>query len=224
MGMERIPEPELMDEAEQAKAYAEADFAEPHSRLVNLCREFLAGHEVNGYVLDLGCGPGDVSIRFARAFPACRLHGVDGSEAMLAEGERLLAGATDLAGRVSLYKGYLPGAVLPRESYDMVFSNSLLHHLHDPQVLWRSVRRWAAPGAAVFIADLMRTESPAEAARFVELYAANEPEILKKDFYNSLLAAFTPAEIETQLARAGLNGLAVSVVSDRHLVIAGYNL
>jgi hypothetical protein len=32
--MQRIPEPELMDEAEQARAYALADFAEPNERFV----------------------------------------------------------------------------------------------------------------------------------------------------------------------------------------------
>jgi hypothetical protein len=51
-------------------------------------------------------------------------------------------------------------------------------------------------------------------------YAAGEPEILKRDFYNSLLAAFTPQEVEAQLAGAGLN-LSVDVISDRHMVIHG---
>jgi hypothetical protein len=32
VGMDRIPEPELMDDEAQAKAYADADFAAPHER------------------------------------------------------------------------------------------------------------------------------------------------------------------------------------------------
>ena len=36
--MRRIPEPELMDDAEQAKAYAEADFSEPNQRFLELFR------------------------------------------------------------------------------------------------------------------------------------------------------------------------------------------
>ena len=32
--MERIPEPELMDDPEQARAYASADFSEPHQAFV----------------------------------------------------------------------------------------------------------------------------------------------------------------------------------------------
>ena len=220
--MVRVPEPELMMEEGQARAYAEADFAEPHDRVAGLCREFLAGRDVRGHILDLGCGPGDVSIRFARAFPHCAVHGVDGSPAMLAEGERLLGRAPDVAGRVTLLKGLLPDADLPRRSYELVVSNSLLHHLHDPQVLWQSVRRFGAPGAPVFVADLMRPASAAEAERLVECYSGTEPEVLKRDFYNSLLAAFEPGEIEAQLAAAGLFGLKVRAISDRHLAIAGF--
>ena len=34
--MERIPEPELMEDEAQARAYAEANFAEPHSHFIEL--------------------------------------------------------------------------------------------------------------------------------------------------------------------------------------------
>jgi hypothetical protein len=55
----------------------------------------------------------------------------------------------------------------------------------------------------------------------VGLYAAGEPEVLRRDFYNSLLAAFTIEEIQVQLTGAGLSGLAARSVSDRHVVISG---
>jgi hypothetical protein len=57
--------------------------------------------------------------------------------------------------------------------------------------------------------------------RLVELYADGEPEVLKKDFYNSLLAAFEPKEVEYQLAMSKFSELSVTVVSDRHMVICG---
>ncbi|HEX6174620.1 MAG TPA: SAM-dependent methyltransferase, partial [Candidatus Binatia bacterium] len=62
--MERIPEPELMDEDEQARAYALADFAEPHNHFVELFRECFPDEAITGHVLDLGCGPADVTLRF----------------------------------------------------------------------------------------------------------------------------------------------------------------
>ena len=63
--MQRIPEPELMDEAEQARAYAQADFAEPNQRFVD-CFEAEFPELQQGAVLDLGCGPGDIVLRLAR--------------------------------------------------------------------------------------------------------------------------------------------------------------
>jgi len=45
--------------------------------------------------------------------------------------------------------------------------------------------------------------------------------IRRRDFYNSLCAAFEPHEVEAQLTAAGLAGLAVDVISDHHLVVHG---
>ena len=38
--------------------------------------------------------------------------------------------------------------------YDVIFSNSLLHHLPDPLPMWREIRRLARPGTIVFVRDL----------------------------------------------------------------------
>jgi hypothetical protein len=60
-----------------------------------------------------------------------------------------------------------------------------------------------------------------EVRHLVDTYASGEPDVLRRDFYHSLCAAFTPAEVEDQLAAAGLHGLSVEVISDRHLVVHG---
>jgi hypothetical protein len=48
--------------------------------------------------------------------------------------------------------------------YPTIISNSLLHHLHDPRVLWAVILRDGAPGADVFVMDLCRPESPERVA------------------------------------------------------------
>jgi ubiquinone/menaquinone biosynthesis C-methylase UbiE len=219
--MRRIPEPELMDEEAQARAYAEADFSEPHEHFVVLFREAFPGLEPAGTVLDLGCGPADVTIRFARAFPNCRIDGVDGAAAMLRFGRDAVDRA-GLDGRIRLIEAYLPGALLPLESYGAVISNSLLHHLADASVLWDAVKRWGKPGAPVFVMDLLRPDAPEQVERLVRQYAESEPEILKRDFHNSLCAAYRPDEVLEQLHSAGLDGLDLRLVSDRHFVVSGY--
>ncbi|MFO7593833.1 MAG: class I SAM-dependent methyltransferase [Pseudomonadota bacterium] len=218
--MERTPEPQLMDDFEQARAYALADFEEPHNQFIELFRQRFPEEPVEGVVLDLGCGTGDITKRFAYAFPACRIHAVDGAEQMLMFA-RQTVDFEMLHERVRLFKRLLPTGKLAKDNYDVVISNSLLHHLDDPMVLWRSVNRFAKEGGVVFVMDLMRPGSPAEAEAMVTSYSANEPEVLQRDFYNSLLAAYTPDEVREQLVRAGLSQLKVETVSDRHLVISG---
>ena len=219
--MQRIREPELMDDEAQARAYAEADFEEPNARFAALCAEFLGELPAGAAVLDLGCGPGDITLRIAAAQPAAEVHGLDGSAAMLAFAEAALAAAPGLAGRVRFIEGLVPDAPLPRARYDAVVSNSLLHHLHDPGGLWRMVRARARAGAPVLVMDLLRPASEQAAQALVAQYAAGEPEVLRRDFYNSLLAAFELGEVREQLAAAGLGHLVVEQASDRHLVVSG---
>lgn len=214
--MQRIPEPELMDDQEQAAAYANADFEEPHENFVTLFAQAFAGQEFRGAFLDLGCGPGDITRRVAKRFPNLHIDAVDGAAAMLEQGRRL----TDEP-RIQFIHGLLPHCELPRLHYEGIFSNSLLHHLADPMVLWHSVKRYAQAGAPVFVMDLMRPESEAIARGFVQQYAAGEPPVLQEDFYNSLLAAFEIQEVRRQLQDCGLQHLQVKAVSDRHFTVSG---
>lgn len=217
--MERIPEPELMDEATQALAYASADFSEPHDAFVARFRHRFPDFS-GGSVLDLGCGPADVTIRFAHAYPATRIVGLDGAGAMLVLGER----AVDAAGlreRVRFAQVRLPATSLPGSPYEAVISNSLLHHLASPRVLWDAAIAAAAPGACIFVMDLVRPPSQEAASELVALHSGDAPEVLRRDFLNSLLAAFRPDEVRAQLRAAGLAHLRVEIASDRHLIVFG---
>jgi cyclopropane fatty-acyl-phospholipid synthase-like methyltransferase len=216
--LERVPEPELMDEAGQAAAYAGADFEASHGAIIDAFVERLPDFPVSGTVLDIGCGPGDIAIRVARRFPGVRVDGIDGAEAMLAPGRERIEreGLTD---RIGLYRVNLPDGPLPRPRYDAVVSNSLLHHLHDPMVLWQAVAAAVPAGAPVFVADLAR---PTDEAAVDALVAGmcDEPEVLQRDFRASLHAAFTVDEVHGQLGEAGLD-LAVGMLDDHHLVVWG---
>ncbi|MDF9391162.1 MULTISPECIES: class I SAM-dependent methyltransferase [Methylococcus] len=218
--MERKPEPELMEDEAQALAYAQADFSEAHDRFVALFTECFPGEPGFGICLDLGCGPADVLVRFARAHPACRLDGIDGAAAMLALAQRAVDAAR-LRDRVRLIRGYLPGAELPGRDYDAVISNSLLHHLAAPSVLWETAKRHARPGAALFVMDLLRPDTLARLDELVERHAADAPPLLRRDFRNSLHAAYRPDEVRLQLDAAGLGSCRVAVVSDHHWIAFG---
>ncbi len=216
--MQRILEPELMEDQDQVKAYAEADFSIPHNQFIQLIQQQLGDFQFTGYALDLGCGPGDISCRFATAFPECSVDAIDGSNAMLDYARSLLP--PRLNHRVRYCLGRIPNAEIPRPKYAIIFSNSLLHHLPDPQTLWNTVKQYGEKGGYVFVMDLLRPSSVCDARTLVEQYAGDEPGILQKDFYHSLLAAFSLDEINAQLQAAELN-FSAEQISDRHVFITG---
>jgi cyclopropane fatty-acyl-phospholipid synthase-like methyltransferase len=216
--MNRVLEPELMDDQEQALAYAKADFEEENQGFVNRFLEFYPEFK-SGHVLDLGCGPADIPIRLARALPDCRMTGVDGSASMIALGAEAIR-AAGLANRITLRCERFQETVLEVRA-DAVISNSLLHHVPNALQFWYAVKKLAQPGAVALVMDLLRPESPEAAKALVEKYAADEPAILRRDFYNSLLASYTEDEVAAQLAEMNLSRLLIDVPDDRHWIVGG---
>ena len=123
--------------------------------------------------------------------------------------------------RIKLIQGVIPDLNLHWKKYQVILSNSLLHHLHNPGVLWQYLKKVAAEDTLVFVMDLIRPESRQKAEMLVNTYCESAPDILRRDFYNSLCAAFTPKEIEQQIEETGLVGLNIDTISDRHLIIYG---
>ena len=220
--MERIAEKDLMDDEEQAKAYAFADFSTPHNLFIEIFREkFSDIHPgFNDVVLDLGCGPCDITRRFAKAYPDASFHGVDGAAAMLKHGAELNE-QENLSQKIKLIEACLPKLELPQAFYHVIISNSLLHHLQNPFDLWETIQNYAKSYAYVFVMDLVRPIDEQTVQFLSNEYAANEPDILKEDFENSLRAAYTAKEVRQQLDEMGLNNLIVEEASDRHMIIYG---
>jgi len=217
--MNRVLEPELMTDPDQANAYAAADFATVNQGFVDRFRVLFPDF-ARGHLVDLGRGPADIPIRFCRALPAVTVTGVDGSEAMLAPGRRAVATA-GLTERVTLVRARLPGLDRAPGGFHAIVSNSLLHHMPRPDVFWSELARLGRAGAPALIMDLHRPDSLERARAIVETHSADEPEVLQRDFFNSLCAAFTLDEVRTQIAKAGLDRLRCEMASDRHWVAWG---
>lgn len=216
--MPRVLEPELMDDPEQALAYAKADFEEENQGFVDRFREYFPDL-TEGHILDLGCGPGDIPGRLIRSLPGCRVTGVDASPAMIHLAEESVREA-GFAGRITLRCERVQTLAL-QEPADAAISNSLLHHLPNPLQFWYGLKNLVKPGSPVLVMDLLRPDSPEAAQAIVNRYAAGEPAVLRRDFYHSLLAAFTEDEVAAQLAELNLSRLLIDVPDDRHWVVGG---
>ena len=222
--MQRIPEPELMDEVGQVLAYAQADFAASDAAMVERLAQ-LCGEDPGTTLVDLGCGPGNISLLLADRWPAAKVLGLDGAPRMLAVALERLAGASpDLAARLRFKQALLPLAAAGEleARFSAVVSNSLLHHLHDPAALWQTVIQLGAHGAFVYVQDLRRPDNGEAVEGLVAAEMASAPEVLRRDYRASLHAAFTVVEVEQQLEQAGLAAqLQVAPRQERYLEVWG---
>ena len=217
--MQRQPEPELMEGRQQVQAYAAADFGAGDAHTLSLLTGLLdrtGALPPTPTLVDLGCGPGNITLRLAQAFPDARVIGVDGSAAMLAVAERR---AKELALNVEFRCCDLRS--LDGLEADLVTSNSLLHHLHQPDLLWRTTAAIAAPGCRVLHRDLRRPPTMDALDQLQRRHLANAPAVLIHDFRASLAAAFELQEVRDQLLQAGLQALTVEPEDDRYLVVSG---
>jgi len=216
--MKRVLEPEVMDDSEQVLAYAQADFEEENQGFVDQFFTLYPDLE-NPHIVDLGCGPGDIACRVARRHATCRVTGIDASQPMITYAEQAVQKA-EIQDRVQFLCQRFQDVNLSSPA-DAIISNSLVHHVPNPLRFWYSLKTLLKPGGPVLVMDLLRPESPETAQAIVEEQAAGEPEQLRKDFYHSLLAAFTEDEVAAQLAELNLSRLLVDVPDDRHWIVYG---
>ncbi len=216
--MTRVLEPELMDDQAQVLAYAGADFDKENQEFVDRFRRSFP-ELGSGHILDLGCGPGDIPIRLLRAFPYCRVTGIDGAVHMIEYATQAVQKA-GMEGSIDFQCVSLQNLKL-REPSDYGISNSLLHHLPNPLIFWVGLKQWVNTGGGVFVMDLLRPDNPSMARGLVEQYASGESPILQRDFFNSLLAAFTIEEITEQLLEAQLDQFKIEIIDDRHWIVHG---
>jgi ubiquinone/menaquinone biosynthesis C-methylase UbiE len=216
--MDRKAEAEIMNLPDEVDAYVRGDFASINQLFADRLIE-LAGSHQSAAAIDLGTGPADIPVRVAKLRPQWSITAVDASAPMLEA-----AGVAIKKANVASIKLVLADAKdskLPARSFDILFSNSILHHVSSPGGFWSEVRRIAKPDAFVLIRDLARPESEARARELVKLYAGSESTLLQQEFFNSLLSSYTTEEVRAQISNAGLGQLRVSMVSDRHLDVAG---
>lgn len=213
--LERILEPEVMDSELDAREYASFDNSIVNDEFVTRALELAPP---SGYVLDVGTGPGDIAVLFATRAQALNFLAIDLGEHMLGMARHNVDRAK-LTGRVEIARIDAKATGYPAGTFDMVISNSLVHHIPDPEQLFRELRRVVRPGAGLFIKDLHRPESASELQGLVARYAAGCTPYQTQTFRDSLHAALTVGEVTAMLRDLGWDDLTARRCSDRHWCI-----
>ena len=94
-------------------------------------------------VVDLGCGPGNLTKVLAERWPSASVIGIDSSAEMI---DRARAEYPDLTWRLADIAEWEP-----REPVDVIYSNATLHWLADHHELVPRLRSFLAPGGVLAI-------------------------------------------------------------------------
>jgi SAM-dependent methyltransferase len=112
----------------------------------------LAGPLDGRSVLDVGCGTGNLLRATGKRHRGVELTGVDPDLKMLARAERKMRRA---GLKAQLDRGFAQELAFPDESFDVVFSSLMLHHLDTPSKdeMLAEARRVLRPGGVLVLAD-----------------------------------------------------------------------
>jgi trans-aconitate 2-methyltransferase len=207
LDLRRIPEPEIMDSADEVEAYASATAQKYLDTMDDTLVEqvfhvWRGAIPPAGRLLDIGCGPGSIALKIARRSESLWVTGVDRSREMVAAAQQAAA-AQALAGRASFFVGDANRLSFPDSSFDFVLSNSVLHHLQNPVEVFNEMARVTKPAGVILVRDLRRPSRLAFSLH-VRWHGRYYSGLMKQLYVQSVRAAYTPEELSGLLQRSAL--------------------
>ena len=210
--LERVLEPELMDDPDEAESYNAMDHAEVNRRFVT---DLLAVGPLGTDVLDLGTGTALIPIELCQQHPTCRVMASDAATCML-DIARYNIAVAGLEHRVQLHHGDSKQLAFEDDMFDAVISNSLIHHVAEPKQAIEQMIRVCKENGRLFVRDLCRPESLERVEELVSMYAGKETPYSQQLFRQSLIAALTVDEVRGLVTEFGFAPESVQMTSDRH--------
>lgn len=210
--MERILEPEVMDSLEEAIEYDAMNFTEVNTNFAQ--RAITLGPQV-AKVLDVGTGTARIPILIAQQCQEWQITGIDLARSMLNIGKQNIKEANKTQ-QIDLKVVDAKQMPYTDAQFDLVLSNSLLHHLPNPLPFLRELNRVLKPNGGILLRDLLRPASTEIINHMVEEIGEDYSPHQKQLFRDSLHAAFTLNEVQELLEAAGLKGVNLYQSSERH--------
>ena len=229
--MERIPEPELMTKKEQVISYDKADFSEGEVNLINQINHYLLRKNIflgeKDLIVDLGCGPGNISEKLALKWPNTEVVGIDGSKEMILRAEYNKKISTNekklknLRYVCSDIKEIASNNFLIKKKISLLVSNSLIHHITNLEDFFNTIRSLSNSITVNFHKDLKRPLDEKSAQELKAQCSKKYNEILTNDYYASLRASYTFKELKNFTVENELSSLDVFEEGDNYLIVYG---
>ena len=229
--MERIPEPELMEEKKQVISYDEADFSEGEVNLINQIDHYLLRKNISlgekDLIVDLGCGPGNISEKLAIKWPNTEVIGIDGSKEMIlrAEYNKNISNnqkkLKNLRYICSDIKDIKSDNFLFKKEISLLVSNSLIHHITYIEDFFKTIKSLSSNSTVNFHKDLKRPLDEKSALELKAQCSKIYNETLTNDYYASLKASYTFKELKNFTLENNLSSLEVFEDGDKYLIVYG---
>src|SRR5580700_5201150 len=220
----RILEPEVMDSESEAVDYNTMDHSQVNRAFVDDLLAALPQKQDGSrtepwQILDVGTGTALIPIELCRRPGRWHVTAADLAQSMLNVAALNIA-AAGLGAKIRPQR--LDAKELPFGDghFDVVMTNSILHHIPDPRDCFGEMVRVVAPGGLLFARDLLRPESKSELDRLVDLYAGDANASQREMFGASLHAALTLAEVRELIAPFGLPAGSAKQTTDRHWTVS----
>jgi len=210
--LDRQLEPEVMDEMEDATEFDAMDHSAVNRQFVDDLLEICDCH---GDVLDVGTGTALIPIELCERVEACRVMAADQAIAML-DLARYRIEVAGLIERIQLDRCDAKQMHYEDDMFDIVMSNSIIHHLADPKPCLAEVVRVTSAGGRIFFRDLLRPVDSASLDQLVASYAGDATPRQRQLFRQSLQAALDLDEIRELVVDCGFPAESVRPTSDRH--------
>jgi ubiquinone/menaquinone biosynthesis C-methylase UbiE len=218
----RILEPEVMDSAAEAVDYDSMDHTQVNrlfaDDFLRLAPEPRGGSQAS--VLDVGTGTAQIPIEICRRRNDLRVTAIDLAGHMLQVAQRNII-REGLSEKIRLEQIDAKSLPFPAKAFDAVISNSIIHHIPEPQRVFREMVRVVRSGGHFFVRDLIRPQNLETLERLVTIYAGEANDHQRQMFGDSLHAALALDEVGQMLHDAGLPAEWARQTSDRHWTIAG---
>ena len=229
--MERVPEPELMEEKEQVISYDEADFSEGEVNLINQINYYLLRKNISlgekDLIVDLGCGPGNISEKLAIKWPNTAVVGIDGSKEMIlrAEYNKNISNnqkkLKNLRYICSDIKDIKSTNFLLKKKISLLVSNSLIHHITNLEDFFNTIKSLSSNSTVNFHKDLKRPLDEKSALELKAQCSKIYNETLTNDYYASLKASYTFKELKNFTLENDLSSLDVFEEGENYLIVYG---
>ena len=209
----RILEPEVMDTEEDAVEYNSIPNNDVNTAFVE---EVLDLSPINAIrLVDLGSGPAHIPILFALKRPQLIITAVELAENMIVIARQNIKNS-NIVDRITIEKRDIKHTMLAPKSFDIVISNSCIHHIHNPIELFAEAKRLVSKEGVIYFKDLLRPKSLSELEHLVSKYTNDASDYQRTLFRNSLHAALTLDEVKANAESAGLSNSEIKQTSDRH--------